>query len=369
MSTPPFLDLRALNLRHRAEFHQTLDRVLDSGRFIHGIELESFESEFAAYCGVDHCVGVGSGLDALHLTLRAWGIGPGDEVIVPSNTCIATWLAVSHAGAIPVPVEPRLDTYNMDSNLLGKAITPRTRAIVAVHLYGQPADMDPIITIAHRRGIRILEDAAQAHGARYRGRRVGSLGDAAGFSFYPSKNLGALGDGGAVTTNDTALAEGVRSLRNYGSSKKHYNEQIGFNTRLDELQAALLRIKLKSLDDDNARRGDLAARLLEGLVDADVVLPKVPSWAQPVWHQFVVRHPMRDDLIKRLDEVGVQTMIHYPIPPHLQRAYAHTPTAQSRLPISEKIHREVVSLPLNPSMSKVDIDRIISAFDPRDRRV
>ncbi|MSQ73420.1 MAG: DegT/DnrJ/EryC1/StrS family aminotransferase [Betaproteobacteria bacterium] len=364
MSTIPFLDLRALNLRARAELHQTLDRVLESGQFIQGVELESFEREFAAYCGVDHCVGTGSGLAALHLTLRAWGIGPGDEVIVPSNTHIATWLAVTHTGATPVPVEPRLETYNIDPDRLAASINARTRAIVAVHLYGQPADMDAIVDVARMRGIHVLEDAAQAHGARYKGRRTGSLGDAAGFSFYPSKNLGALGDGGAVTTNDAALAERLRSLRNYGSSTKNCNDHLGFNARLDELQAAFLRIKLKSLDADNARRGEIAARLHEGLADAAVVLPEVPAWAQPVWHQFVVRHATRDDLIRRLDRAGVETLIHYPIPPHLQRAYAGTALARCRLPISEKIHSEVLSLPLNPSLSDTDIDRILSAFDP-----
>lgn len=362
MRTIPFLDLCTLNLRQRAEFHQAFDRVLDSGRFIQGSELESFEHEFAAYCEVAHCVGVGSGLDALHLTLRAWDIGPGDEVIVPSNTHIATWLAVSHTGAQPVPVEPRLDTYTLDPGLLDAAITPRTKAIVPVHLYGQPADMDPIVEVARRSGIRVLEDAAQAHGASYRGRKTGSLGDAAGFSFYPSKNLGALGDGGAVTTNDKALADRIRSLRNYGTSSKHANEEVGFNSRLDEFQAAILRIKLKSLDADNARRRQLARRLLDGLAAAEVVLPTVPPWAAVVWHQFVVRHAQRDALIGRLNRASVETMIHYPIPPHLQRAYSGTPSARARLPIAEKLHREVLSIPVNPSMSDTGIERIVSAF-------
>ncbi len=362
-----FLDLRSLNLEHRDAFHQALDRVMNSGQFIQGDELSSFEQEYAAYCGVDHCVGVGSGLDALHLTLRAWDIGPGDEVIVPSNTYIATWLAVSHSGATPVPVEPRLDTYNLDPELLDSAITSRTKAIIAVHLYGQPAHMDAIVAIARNRRVRVLEDAAQAHGACYKGSRVGSLGDAAGFSFYPSKNLGALGDAGAVTTNDKALAERLRSLRNYGSSRKHHNEERGFNSRLDEFQAALLRIKLKYLDGNNAIRSELAKKLIDGLRGTDAVLPEVPSWVQPAWHQFVVRHAMRDNLIKRLDDAGVQSMIHYPIPPHRQRAYSDTPLAQSCLPISEKIHKEVLSLPLNPLMSNRDIERILSAFQQREQ--
>jgi dTDP-4-amino-4,6-dideoxygalactose transaminase len=357
-----FLDVRALNLRHGAALHEALDRVLESGVFILGAELEGFEREFAADCGAGYCVGVGSGLDALHLTLRAWGIGPGDEVIVPSNTYIATWLAVTLAGAMPVPVEPRLDTYNIDPELIEAAITPRTRAIVAVHLYGQPADMDPINAIARGRGIKVMEDAAQAHGASYKGRRAGSLGDAAGFSFYPSKNLGALGDGGAVVTNDKALADRLRTLRNYGSTTKNRNEHIGFNSRLDELQAAFLRIKLASLEDDNARRRALAARLLSGLGESGLALPVVPAWAHPVWHQFVVRHPARDDVIRRLDAAGVETMVHYPIPPHLQPAYAQTPPARARLPISEQIHREVFSLPLYPSMDEAEIDCILGAL-------
>ncbi|MBS0335293.1 MAG: DegT/DnrJ/EryC1/StrS family aminotransferase [Proteobacteria bacterium] len=357
-----FLDVRALHLRHRAGLHEALDRVLESGNFIQGAQLEAFEREFAAYCGAGHCVGVGSGLDALHLTLRAWGIGPGDEVIVPSNTYIATWLAVTHAGATPVPVEPRLDTYNMDPERVGAAITPRTRAIIAVHLYGQPADMDPINAIARERGIKVMEDAAQAHGAAYKGRRAGSLGDAAGFSFYPSKNLGALGDGGAVVTNDAALAGRLRSLRNYGSAIKDRNEHIGFNSRLDELQAAFLRIGLASLEEDNARRSALAARMLSGMADSGLVVPVVPEWAQPAWHRFVVRHPARDDVMRRLAAAGVETMVHYPIPPHLQPAYAQTPLAHACLPVSERIHREVFSLPLYPSMDEAGVDRILAAL-------
>lgn len=358
----PFQDLRALNLRHRAEFLQAFERVLESGRYIQGAELESFEREFSAYCGVAHCVGVGSGLDALHLTLCGWGIGPGDEVIVPANTYIATWLAVTHAGAMPVPVEPRLDTYNIDPERIEAAITPRTRAIVAVHLYGQPADMDPINAIARERGIKVMEDAAQAHGAHYKGRPAGSLGDAAGFSFYPSKNLGALGDGGAVVTNDAAFAHRLRSLRNYGSTIKNHNEHIGFNSRLDELQAAFLRIKLASLEEDNAKRRALAARLLSGLGNGGLVLPAVPEWARPVWHQFVVRHPARDDVIRHLGAAGVETMVHYPIPPHLQPAYAQTHLAHARLPVSEQIHREVFSLPLYPSMDEAEVDWILGAL-------
>lgn len=357
-----FRDLKALNLRHSDALHAALDRVIRSGSLILGAELQAFEEEFSAYCGTEHCVGVGSGLDALSLTLRAWDIGPGDEVIVPSNTYIATWLAVSHTGAMPVPVEPRLDTYNIDPALIDAAVTPRTKAIVAVHLYGQPADMDPIVALGRLRGLRVLEDAAQAHGAQYKGLKAGSLADAAAFSFYPGKNLGALGDGGAVTTNDAVLAGRLRSLRNYGSTTKHHHEIVGFNSRLDELQAAFLRIKLRDLDADNHARSVLAARLLAGLADVGVVLPFVPAWAQPAWHQFVIRHPGRDGLVRHLGDSGIETMIHYPIPPHRQRAYAAAPLALSRFGISELIHREVVSLPLHPTMAAADADRIAASI-------
>ena len=289
-------------------------------------------------------------------------IGSGDEVIVPSNTCIATWLAVTHAGAEPVLVEPRLDTCNLDPDLLPRAITSRTRAVIAVHLYGQPADMDPINEIARNHGIREIEDGAQAHGAAYKRRPAGSLGDAAGFSFYPTKNLGALGDAGAVTTSDRQLADRVRSLRNYGSRVKNRNDYAGLNARLDELHAAFLRVKLRSLDEDNARRRALAARLLRGLAGINLVLPAPPPWAQSAWHLFVVRHPSRDHLAGRLEELGIETIVHYPVPPHRQRAYAETRLAKFSLPLSEQLHREVLSVPLHPQMTDEDADRVIDAF-------
>jgi dTDP-4-amino-4,6-dideoxygalactose transaminase len=351
-----------MNHRNAARFHEALERVLQSGRFILGPELEAFEGEFAQYCGARYCVGVGNGLDALHLTLRAWGVGPGDEVVVPSNTYIATWLAVSHSGAKPVPVEPCLGTYNLDPDRVEAAINGRTKAIIAVHLYGQPADMEPVRKLASRRGIRVLEDAAQAHGALYRGRRVGSLGDAAAFSFYPSKNLGALGDGGAVTTDDLGLAERLRSLRNYGSSRKSLNELVGFNSRLDELQAAFLRVKLASLDCENELRRCRAVALGAALAGSQAVLPIAPEWAVPVWHQYVIRHPDRDALRAHLRGVGIETSIHYSIPPHLQQAYAATPLHAASFPISEKIHREVISLPLVSLADDDDIQRLGSAI-------
>lgn len=358
----PFLDLQAPHIELRAELHAAFVRVLASGWYILGNEVKQFEQEFAAYCEVEHCIGVGNGLEALHLILRAFGIGAGDEVIVPSNTYIATWLAVSYAGATPVPVEPDTRTYNLDPARIEAAITPRTRAIIAVHLYGQPADMDAINAVAKKRGLKVIEDAAQAHGARYKGRRVGSLGDAAGFSFYPGKNLGALGDGGAVTTNDSKLAEKVRVLSNYGSKVKYHNEVKGFNSRLDEIQAAFLREKLKKLDEWNARRKALADEYLRQLVDPQLGLPFVPDWADPVWHLFVVRSPKRDALQAHLTAHGISTMIHYPIPPHLQPAYAELAIPEGRLPIAEAIHREVLSLPMGPHLLPEQQARVIEAL-------
>ncbi len=355
----PFLDLKAPHDELRAELREAFERVLDSGWYILGEEVRRFEQEFAEYCEVGHCVGVGNGLEALHLILRAYGIGEGDEVIVPSNTYIATWLAASYAGATPIPVEPDERTYNIDPSRLESAITPRTRAIIAVHLYGQPADMDAINGIAKKYGIKVIEDAAQAHGAYYKGRRVGSLGDAAGFSFYPGKNLGAIGDGGAVTTNDPILAEKVRVLCNYGSRVKYHNEVKGFNSRLDELQAAFLRAKLKKLDEWNERRKSVAAAYLKALDKSDLELPYVPVWADPVWHLFVVRHPKRDQLQKRLGEAGVGTMIHYPIPPHLQGAYAELGYNMGAFPIAERIHREVLSLPMGPHLPLSSVNSVV----------
>ena len=358
----PFLDFQETHLEIGQELDAAYDRVLNSGWFILGQEVEAFEREFAAYCEAEHCVGVGNGLEALHLILRAYGIGPGDEVIVPANTYIATWLAVSYAGAKPVPVEPDARTYNLDPALLEAAITPATRAILPVHLYGQPADLDPINALAARHGLKVIEDAAQAHGAWYKGRRVGGLGDAAGFSFYPGKNLGALGDGGAVVTHDADLAERVRMLRNYGSRVKYHNAVKGFNSRLDEVQAALLRVKLRRLDAWNARRRVAAARYLDGLAGSELGLPFVPDWAEPVWHRFVVRHPQRDALQQRLQQAGIGTMIHYPIPPHLQPAYAELGFGVGAFPITEAMHREVLSLPMGPQLTAMEQARVVAAI-------
>jgi dTDP-4-amino-4,6-dideoxygalactose transaminase len=351
--TIPFLDLKAINLTQQQEIEEAMRRVLLSGWYVLGKEVERFEQAYAAWCGTRHAIGVANGLDAIFLVLKAWGVGPGDEVIVPSNTYIATWLAASHCGATPVPVEPVEGTYNLDPARVEAAITPKTKAIVPVHLYGQCADMDPLMEIARRHGLKVVEDGAQAHGALYKGRRAGALGDAGAFSFYPGKNLGALGDGGAITTDDDELALRLRTLRNYGSQKKYYNEVIGFNSRLDELQAAILSAKLPALDGQNAQRRALAAVYDEQLADIPgLVLPQVSTWAEPVWHLYVVRHPRRDELARGLAEAGIGTLIHYPIAPHMQPAYAELGIAQGALPVAEAIHREVLSLPMGPTMTR-----------------
>lgn len=357
----PFLDLKAINVAHEAELKLAFERVLQSGWYVLGQEVRAFESEFADFCETSHAIGVSNGLDALHLILRAYGIGEGDEVIVPSNTYIATWLAVTYCGATPVPVEPVAATYNIDPLSIEAAITPRTRAIIAVHLYGQPVEMEAIMAIAEQHGLKVIEDAAQAHGATYKGRRVGSLGHAAGFSFYPGKNLGALGDAGAVTTNDADLADRVRVLLNYGSRIKYQNEVQGFNCRLDELQAALLRVKLPHLDAETDRRREIAAQYQLGLAGTQLVLPEVVESASAVWHLYVVRTPLRALLQSKLAERGIGTMIHYPIPPHLQPAYAELGISKGALPISECMHEEVLSLPMGPTLSDEQVKEVIDA--------
>jgi dTDP-4-amino-4,6-dideoxygalactose transaminase len=357
----PFLDLKAINQAHRGELLAAFERVLDSGWYVLGQEVQAFEHEYAQHCGAAHAVGVANGLDALVLSLRALGIGPGDEVIVPSNTYIATWLAVSHVGATVVPVEPLEATFNIDPERVEAAITRRTRALMPVHLYGQPADMAPLLALARRHGLRVVEDAAQAHAARYQGRRLGAHGDAVAWSFYPGKNLGALGDGGAVTTDDPALAARLRELRNYGSKVKYHNEVIGYNSRLDELQAALLRAKLPHLEADNHHRAAIAQRYLAAFADLPLGLPTVPAFAQPAWHLFVVRHRRRDALAQGLAAEGIGTMIHYPVAPHLQPAYAQLGLSRGALPISERLHDEVLSLPIGPTQDDDQTSRVIAA--------
>jgi len=351
-----FLNLKRVNAPHEAGIREAIQRVIDSGWYVLGQENEAFEAEFAAYCGARHCIGVANGLDALHLILRAYGIGAGDEVIVPSNTFIATWLAVSQAGATPVPVEPDEATHNIDPSLIEAAITPRTRAIMPVHLYGQPADMDPINAIARKHGLRVIEDAAQAHGASYKGRRAGALGNAAGFSFYPGKNLGALGDGGAITTGDDALAATLRKLRNYGSSVKYHHDFAGVNSRLDEVQAAVLRVKLPHLDAENAARRARAADYLEALKGAPVVLPAVLAGTEPVWHLMVVRCAQREAVQSRLGAAGIGSLVHYPVACHQQKAYAGT--AWPALPIAERLQGQVLSLPISPYLTRAEVQAV-----------
>jgi len=347
----PFLELLPTYDELRAEMDAAYHRVMDSGWYLLGREADALEQEFATFCGVRHCVAVGNGLDALHLLLRAFEIGPGSEVIVPSHTFIATWLAVSQAGATPVAVEPDPVSYAIDVSRIEAAITPRTRAIMPVHLYGHPADMDPIMEIARRHSLVVIEDAAQAHGARYKDRVCGGLGHAAGFSFYPGKNLGAFGDAGAITTNDDAIAERVRKLRNYGSVTKYVHECAGVNSRLCELQAAFLRVKLRRLEEWNQRRqrqADMYLRMLQGM--DQVGLPTQRNWARHVWHLFVVTHQRRNDLQAFLRDRGVGTLVHYPVPPHLSGAYQSL-GLRGQLPVSEKLSDTVLSIPIGPHLA------------------
>lgn len=359
----PFLDLQETYLELQSELDAAYRRVMNSGWYILGSEVAAFEEEFAAYCNVKHCIGVGNGLDALHLVLRAWGIGAGDEVIVPANTYIATWLAVTYAGAVPVPVEPDERTYNINPSRVEAAITDKTKAIIAVHLYGQPADMRSINAIAKKHNLKVLEDAAQAHGALFYGNKVGGLGDAACFSFYPGKNLGAFGDGGAVTTNDSELAERICLLRNYGSRVKYQNEFKGFNSRLDSIQAAFLRVKLKYLDSWNIRRQAIASFYSTGLSSSNLSLPKSASYAQSVWHLYVVRTSHREALQRHLADFGVETLIHYPVPPYMQGAYADLGYTSEQLPLTEKIHHEVLSLPIGPHLTLAQAEQVVFAIN------
>ena len=352
-------DFSFVTKRINKELKEATNRVIDSNWYILGKEVEEFESEFADYLGVKYCIGVGNGLEALHIILRAYGIGEGDEVIIPSNAYIATALAVSYAGATPIMVEPDERTYNINPDLIEGKITKKTKAIMPVHLYGQACDMDPINEVAKKyNNLKVIEDAAQAHGATYKGRKCGTLGDDSGFSFYPTKNLGALGDAGAVTTNDKELAEKVKALRNYGSEKHYYNKYMGFNSRLDEMQAAILRVKLRHLEEFNEERKMIAQTYLRGLQDTDLILPYVPEWADPVWHQFVIRSTKRDELQEYLKSKGIGTLIHYPLPIHLQEAYEHLDYKKGDFPIAEKIANEVLSLPTWVGLKKEEIEMI-----------
>lgn len=352
-----FLDLQASYEGLQEQLEEAALRSLRSGCYIGGPELASFEAEFAAYCEVTQCVGVANGLEALQLALMALDIGEGSEVIVPSNTFIATWLAVSHAGARCVPVEPDPRTYNMDPERIAGAIGPATRAIMPVHLYGQPADMDAILGVAAAHGLAVIEDAAQAHGARYKGRRVGGLSPLSTWSFYPGKNLGALGDAGAITTDDENLADRLSLLRNYGSPVRYTHDERGFNSRLDPVQAAVLRVKLAHLDQMNARRAAIAEQYALVLSAASTLtLPYVPNYAEPSWHLYCVRHKRRDALRDELYRAGVETLIHYPVPPHRQQAYADAGWAEGSFPIAESLASQLLSLPIDPMMTDAQVE-------------
>lgn len=359
----PFLDLKKINAQYADELKEACFRVIDSGWYIRGDECRYFEREFASYCGVKYCVGVANGLDALTLILRAYkelgAMQNGDEVIVPANTYIASVLAISENSLTPVLVEPKIANYLIDVTRIEAAITPKTKAIMAVHLYGQLCNMEKINTIAKKHGLKVIEDSAQSHGASDQlGRRVGNIGDASGFSFYPGKNLGALGDGGAVTTNDSKLAEVIRALGNYGSKKKYENLFPGVNSRLDEIQAAMLRVKLNYLEDEIKCRREVAKAYSEGINLKGCYLPKGVDEEGHVWHLYVIRCEYRDALQKYLHKNGVSTVIHYPIPPHKQKAYAEK-LGHLRLPITEKIHDQVLSLPMSPLQNKEETDKII----------
>ena len=359
----PFVSFKPLEKELDSQLRAAFNRVFENSWYIDGNEDKAFEEAFAAYCDCRYCVGNGNGLDALMLALKALDIGQGDEVIVPSNTFIATALAVTYTGATPVFVEPDIRTYNIDPAKIEEKITPRTKAIMPVHLYGQPCDMDPIMAMAKKHGLYVIEDCAQAHGATYKGKVIGSFGDAAGFSFYPGKNLGALGDAGATVTNNKALADKVRALGNYGSDYKYHHIYKGNNSRLDELQAAFLAAKLPLMDKVNENRRAIAARYLAGIKNPDIILPYVPEYAQPVWHLFAVRTTRRDELAQYLADKGIGTNKHYPIPMHLQDCYEDLQLPKGSLPIAEEISATELSLPIYYGMTDAEIDYVIAAVN------
>ncbi|WP_429192658.1 DegT/DnrJ/EryC1/StrS family aminotransferase [Aeromonas salmonicida] len=365
MTMIPFLDLKSINARYQTELKIACARVIDSGWYVMGNELAQFESEFAAFCGTKHAIGVANGLDALILTLRAWKelgmLHAGDEVIVPANTYIASILAITENDLVPVLVEPDPSTYNFDPVTVCAAISHKTKAMLPVHLYGQLSPMPELMAIAKKFNLLVLEDCAQAHGAELNGKRAGNWGDAAGFSFYPGKNLGALGDAGAITTNNDELAQTLKALRNYGSHRKYENLYEGVNSRLDEIQAAMLRVKLQYLEADTARRQQIAARYLSEINNEAIYLPNLTETKAHVWHLFVIRSENRTTLQSYLTEQGIQTLIHYPIPPHKQQAYSEW--SELSLPLTEEIHEQVLSLPLDPTMSEEAISKVISVIN------
>ena len=356
-----FLDLQKVNNRFRDEMDDRIKQILDAGWYLSGKWNDEFDKNFAAFCGTKHAIGVANGLDAINLIIRGYGFGPGDEIIVPANTYIATILAISENGCTPVLVEPDINTYNINPDKIEEKITPRTRAIIVVHLYGQAVQMAKIWALAKKYDLKIIEDAAQAHGAMYDGKRVGNLGDAAAFSFYPGKNLGALGDAGGVTTNDSGLFNKIKAIANYGSDYKYHHICKGVNSRMDEIQAALLDVKLSHLDADNARRRKIAKYYRENIVNPKIILPKTYDENAHVWHVFVIRTEDRDELCKYLDEHGIQTNIHYPVPPHKQGAYNEW--HDMSLPITEEIHRTVVSLPISPVLTDEEAKTITGVIN------
>lgn len=356
-----FLDLHAVNAPYQNEIEKKINNVLQQGWYILGNQNTIFCEQFASYCGTKHALGVANGLDALILLLRGYGFQAGDEIIVPANTFIATILAISHVGCTPVLVEPNPITYNIDVERIQNAITNKTKAIMVVHLYGQALEMESIWNIAQQNNLRILEDSAQAHGAYYKNKRVGNLGDASAFSFYPGKNLGCLGDGGAITTNDTELYEHIKALANYGSEKKYHHIYKGWNSRLDEIQAGVLSIKLQHLDADNEKRRKIAQYYREHIHNTEIILPSCNDENSHVWHLFVIRTKKRDRLQEYLYNHGIQTLIHYPIPPHKQKVYSEWNTLS--FPITEAIHDEVLSLPISPVMSMEDVEKIVHCMN------
>ncbi len=356
-----FLDLYKINERLRKEINGKITQVLDSGWYLLGEETENFEQNFAKYCGVKHCIGVANGLESLNLIIRGYGFAQGDEIIVPANTYIASILSISENGCTPILVEPDINTYNINPDLIEKKITSKTKAIMVVHLYGQAVQMDKIWTLAKKYNLKIIEDSAQAHGAKYQNQRVGSLGDASGFSFYPGKNLGCVGDGGCVTTNDDELAQKIKALRNYGSHKKYHNVFIGINSRLDEIQAGILDIKLKFLDEDNQKRKEIAKYYRKNIKNSSIILPNVYAEDAHVWHLFVVRTKQRDNFQKYLLDNEIQTIIHYPIPPHKQECYKLWNNLS--YPITEEIHKSVLSLPISPVMSDDEMRKVVEVVN------
>jgi len=359
----PFLNFEPMHIEIRNEIIDAFKGIYDNNWFVLGPSVEAFEEEFSNYCGTNYCISCGNGLDALSIILRGYDIGEGDEVIVPSNTYIATALAVSYVGAKVVFVEPDIKTFNIDVNKIEAAITKKTRAIIAVHLYGSPAETDKIKVICEKYNLKLIEDAAQAHGAVYNGKKAGNLGDAAGFSFYPGKNLGALGDGGAIVTNDSALADKVRAIRNYGSVVKYYNEYKGVNSRLDEVQAEFLRVKLKSLDKWNADRQKSVKLYLEKIKNSKIIIPFINSVDKSIWHVFAVRTEYRDELKIYLRDNGIDTLIHYPVPIHLQKAYKDLEYKIGDFPVAETISKTVLSLPIWYGMSEEEIDYVVNVLN------